>query len=130
MKIIIDTNFILICVKEKIDLFENLKRIFGVYEIILPNQVVSELKNLSENKELKLKEREAAEISVKILKANNATKVESKTKDADTAILDYAKKNKESIIATLDRNLKDKILRSDKARKFLIIKQKKYLVLS
>ena len=54
-EVVLDTSFILTCVKQKIDFFEDLK--FMGLKILIPKQFVRELKNMkaSNNAQLSLK---------------------------------------------------------------------------
>ena len=53
-QVILDTSFILTCVKQKIDFFEELK--FMGVKVLIPRQVIRELKNMktSDNAQLSL----------------------------------------------------------------------------
>jgi len=99
-QIILDTNFILTCVKQKIDFFEEIQ-LMGM-QISIPNQVIVEIEGLS-------KKNNNAKLSLKLLKKSKFKKIDLKTKDTDKGIIKFAKENPEVIIATLDRELKNKI---------------------
>ncbi|MBS3076556.1 hypothetical protein J4481_02340 [Candidatus Pacearchaeota archaeon] len=119
-QVLLDSNFILTCVKQKIDFIEDLTQ-KGI-QIIVPQQVLDEIKRVSESKK-KLKFRDDAKISIKILEINKSKikiiDFESK-KHVDNLIIKHAKENPEMLIATLDNELKKKI-----PNKILIIKEKK-----
>jgi len=108
-KIILDTSFILSAVKKKIYFFEEL---FGD-EILIPVEVLNELEGLK-------KSNATAEICLKILEKNNFKKIELKTKNTDAGIIEYSRKNPEVIVATLDREIKNKT-----QNKKLVIRGKK-----
>jgi rRNA-processing protein FCF1 len=103
--VVLDTNFILSCVRKKIDFFHEIK--FSGLNIIIPIQVVAELENLSETGNLKL--RDEAKFSLMLLKKNSFEKVDLKIKNVDNGIIKLAKENEDYIIATLDKEIKDKI---------------------
>lgn len=105
-KVILDTNFILTCVKQKIDFFEDIK--FMGIRIIIPKQVITELERISSSKK-KLRFREDAKLALKLLEKNPFKEVNLKNKNVDKALIKLAKENQEFIIATLDRELKKKI---------------------
>ncbi|MFH1310892.1 MAG: hypothetical protein ABIH65_00620 [Nanoarchaeota archaeon] len=105
---ILDTSFILTCVRQKIDFFYWLKT-EGI-RIIIPEQTLRELEGLG------------AKLALRIIEKNEFILIKIPGKDADSAIINFAKKNPEAIVATLDNGLKKKI----KNRK-LIIRQKKKL---
>ena len=105
-QVILDTSFILTCIKQKIDFFEMLEH--EGFQIVVPDQVIDELMGLG------------AQLALNILGKNKFTLVKLPGKDADTAILKFARENPEAVIATLDRRLQKKI-RNPK----MIIRQKK-----
>ena len=107
-KVILDTSFIMTAVKQKIDFFEKLEH-EGFY-IMVPKQVIRELKGLG-NK-----------LSLKIMEKNKFEIIEIEGKDADNAIISFAKKNPRAVVATLDADLKKKIKNSK-----MVIRQKKRL---
>ena len=124
MKILIDTNFILTCMKQKID-FPNLAdEIFDEeIEWIVPQEVLNELGTLKDRKGMKVKERNAAKISFEMLGKINAKVVElgGKNPNVDIKIVNYIL-GKKIILATLDRNLKERV-----KNKILTIRGKKML---
>jgi rRNA-processing protein FCF1 len=101
----LDTNFILSCVRKKIDFFNDIN--FSGLKIIIPIQVISELENLSETGNLKL--REETRLSLKLLKKNSFDKVDLKIKNVDNGIIKLAKEHEEYVIATLDKEIQSKI---------------------
>ncbi len=103
--VLLDTNFILTCIKEKIDMFDVLEG----FEILIPQKVLNEIVVLA--KTLKGKERRAAELAQTILtqKREKFTVLELPGRYADSAIVTYAKINPEIRIATLDQTLRKKI---------------------
>ena len=118
-QILLDTNFILTCVRQKIDFFEDIK--FMGMGIIIPNQVIEEIKRVAGSKQ-KAHSREAAELALRILEKGFYRKIKLDKKPVDNGIKDFANKNNEIIVATLDRELKNKI----KGNK-LVIRGKKTL---
>ena len=120
--VLLDTNFILACVKQKIDFFEEIK--FMGIKILIPEQVINELKKIVNSKK-KLHSRNNAEIALKILekKKNSFRRIDllNYGKNTDKRIKNFADKNEEVIVATLDRELKSKI----KNQKLTIREKKK-----
>lgn len=110
---LLDTNFILTCIKQKIDFSEELK-LMGL-EILIPAQVIRELKNL------KIQE---AEFALKFLEKNknDFKEIDIGKGNVDKQILNYVKDKSEIIVATLDRELKAKL-----ENKKIIIRGKKKL---
>ena len=103
---ILDTSFILTCIKQKIDFFEQIES-EGLI-IIIPKQVIYELEKIVSSKQ-KLHFRENAASSLKLLEKSNFKKTDLKTKHVDAGLIKFAKENPETIIATLDRELKKKV---------------------
>jgi len=109
--ILLDTNFIVSALKNKIDLFKELDRIIDEnYEIRIIDKTVKELEKLKDNL--------AIQIIEKIKKIKS-------TEDVDTEIIKNSDKN--TIVATLDRELKQKL--KNKGVKTITIRQKKYFKL-
>lgn len=96
---ILDTSFILTCVKQKIDFLEDLE-LKGI-KILIPEQVLDELEKLSEKNP-------CAKLSLKILKTKKFRKIDLKQKNVDNGIIDFAKENPEFLVATLDKEIKKK----------------------
>ncbi|OGJ12398.1 hypothetical protein A3K62_00750 [Candidatus Pacearchaeota archaeon RBG_16_35_8] len=94
-QIILDTSFIISCVKQKIDFFEKLNH--EGMRILVPEQVIDELMGLG------------ADTALKILEINEFKIVKMAGKDGDEAILKIAKKDPDLIVATLDRDLQKKM---------------------
>lgn len=105
-KVILDTNFILSCLGKKIDFFEEIK--FMGLKIIIPNQVISEIKRISVSKK-KLKFREEAKLALRLLEKNEFEKIDLKNNYVDKGITDLIKKEPKYLIATLDAELKKKV---------------------
>ena len=118
-RVLLDTNFIISCAKQRIDFFHEIP-LMGL-EIIIPKQVFDELKLLSKSKEGALI-REGADLALKLLNRNKFTSVKLKRNDVDKGIIEMAESDSDLIIATLDKEIKDEI----KNRK-MIIKGKKNL---
>jgi rRNA-processing protein FCF1 len=121
-KIVFDTNFILTCIKQKIDFLHELEG----FELVLPRQVMKELENIVQDYRKKANERELAKTSLVFIDKfkDKFTIIELKKKYVD---LGLEKLEKGYILATLDRELKRKL----KGKvKFLIISKRKKLEFS
>ena len=115
MKIILDTSFILTCLKFKIDLFSEIRRVCDFnYEIFIVDKTIWELKKLKSKLSLDLIER----FKVKTIKTKEYLNV-------DNLILKIADEN--TIVATQDRELKKNL--KEKYIKVLTIRQKKYFII-
>lgn len=105
-KVLLDTNFILTCIKQKIDFFEEIK-LMGI-QILIPKQVINEIKKITNSKK-KLHFREDANLALKFLEKNSFKEIDIKNRNVDKGLINFAKENKDAIVATLDREIKNKI---------------------
>jgi rRNA-processing protein FCF1 len=97
--VILDTNFIITCVKQKIDFFEEIK-LMGL-NILISEQVIEELEKIGYEENL-----HEARTALKILESHDYELLALERGSADRGIINYAKSHKEVIVATLDRDLK------------------------
>ena len=98
--VLLDTNFILSCIRKKIDFFDEIQSL-GL-SVIIPKQVTEEIRGLTNSKL-------EAETALKIIEKNEFRKVTLHGKIVDNGIVKMAKENEGWIIATLDREIKNKI---------------------
>src|SRR3989344_6351984 len=101
-QVILDTNFILTCIKQKIDFIDEIS--FQGVRVIVPNEVIDELELLKKDKKSA-----AAAFALKLLSLNKFEKVSLGTRKVDKGIIDYARKNPYVIVATLDEEIKGKL---------------------
>ena len=124
MKIFLDTNFILTCVKQKID-FDNITNnlVDEPIEWIVPQEVLNELGNLKDKKNIKVKDKNAAKLSFEILQTINPKIItlRGENPNVDIKIVNYIS-GKQIILATLDKDLKNRV-----DNKILTIRNKKNL---
>ncbi len=110
-QIILDTNFIMTCVKQKIDFVDEIPAMG--YQILIPKEVIIELKKLKkdEKKQKSLKNRDLASLCLKIIKPLKTIKLNKTNhkKHLDNLIVNYIKENKNIGVATLDRELKKRL---------------------
>ncbi len=106
-QVILDTSFILTSIRQKIDFFLWFQH--EGFQIVIPDQVIDELMGLG------------AQLALNILEKNKFTLIKMPGKDADSAIINFARKNPKAIVATLDRELQKKI----KNKKMIIRGRKK-----
>ena len=123
MKIILDTNFLIYCTKEKLDYVEEIGNLIDEnYEIVIPSQVIEELKRLRITTK-KGKDKTASDLALKILKSKNIKIIETVGKNVDNAIINLAEENKKNIVCTLDREMRFKLGRViliNKGRKLML----------
>lgn len=107
-KVILDTNFIMTCIRQKIDFFEELK--FMGLQILIPKQVKNELEKVAKSKK-KLRFRNEAELALRMMESHSHFEVDlkehNKKRGVDKLLTDYANKNKSVMLATLDKELRD-----------------------
>jgi len=126
MKILLDTNFIITCVKQKID-FPSLADELTDQKIewIIPQDVLNELGNIKDKTGIKTKDKQAAKLSFEIIQDLKPKIVElpGKNPNVDIKIVNYIM-DKDILLATLDKNLKSRV-----DNKILTIRGKKSLEL-
>ena len=121
MKIILDTNFVVYCAKQKIDYAEEIGSLVkGKYELYIPSEAIMELLGLKENAK-KFTDKQAAELALKMLKTNKINILDINGNGADEAIIKHVKRYPRDIVATIDKKL------SLKLKKVIIIRSKKKL---
>ncbi|MCK4649677.1 hypothetical protein KAT36_00445 [Candidatus Pacearchaeota archaeon] len=124
MKILLDTNFILTCTKQKIDFPEITNQITTEpIEWLVPQDVLNELGVLKDRTGIKIKDRNAAKLSFEIIQNLNPKIIQlpGKNPNIDIKIVNYII-DKPIILATLDKNLKSRV-----KNKILTIRGKKNL---
>ncbi|MFZ1971114.1 MAG: PIN domain-containing protein [Candidatus Nanoarchaeia archaeon] len=105
-QVLLDTNFIISCVRQKIDFFEEIP-LMGL-EILIPKQVFDEIKKLSKSRE-SASIREEADLALKLLNRSKFKLIKLDYNYVDKGIIKIAGEDKDLIIATLDKELKEKI---------------------
>ena len=102
---LLDTNFIISCARQKIDFFEEIESLG--FSALVPEQVIGELMKLSSSEKRKVGRE--AELALKILEANKFHTIGLEVRNVDKGIIKFARKNPETVIATLDNGIKEKI---------------------
>jgi len=126
MKIILDTNFLIYCAKQKLDYIEKISNLINEpYELVVPLQVLKELKSLKNDKLKKVsgKDKDAADLALQLVEYNGLKKMRVKGKTVDQGILNLTKQDPKNITATLDREMRHKL-----PRVILINKQGKLML--
>ena len=122
--IIIDTNFLMIPIQFRVDIFSEFNRICNFnYKLSIFEQSIRELKNIM--KKQPRKHKKAAEFALKLIKLKNISIIQSNQEDVDSLILKNI--NKDTIIATQDIHLRKELLK--KGASVIILRQRKYLQL-
>ncbi|MEM5778428.1 MAG: hypothetical protein QXD43_02305 [Candidatus Aenigmatarchaeota archaeon] len=117
MKIILDTNFLIDCIRFKIDISSEL---LG-NELFVLNTIIFEIEKITKRG---TKESALAKIALEFIKRNKI-KILNTNKETDNALIDFSKQG--YVIATHDKALKSKLKKI--RAKIIYIRQKKYLVI-
>ncbi len=122
IKIILDTNFLMIPFKFKVDIFSEISRLCNFnYGLHVYQSSLGELRKvIAEQKGI---DKKSAQFALKLIALKNIRIIESEDKDVDSLILENLEKD--SIIATLDIALKKKLL--DLNAPVIILRSRKYL---
>lgn len=100
MEVILDSNFIISCIKRKINFLEDLENLG--FKVLLPKEVYQELKDLRLN--VPHSERTAIDLSFDTLNNKKIKKVRLGNKIVDEGLIEKGKKG--CYIATLDSGIK------------------------
>ena len=106
MKILVDTNVLIYSAKTGFDLFSELKN-FGASKILIPTEVISELKQLVESAN-KGSDKKSAKLAIQIINYSKITFVNLGSGHTDDAIISYSKTNK-NLVITNDSELKKRL---------------------
>jgi len=109
MEILLDTNFILTSVKQKVDFFSLANEQFDEkITWIVPFEVIEELKRLSNRKGERDIDKISAQIGLEMIKVISPQIVSIKNKNVDEGIRNYVV-GKDIVLATMDKELKEKV---------------------
>jgi rRNA-processing protein FCF1 len=109
MKIILDTNFLIYCAKNKLDYVEKISNLINEgFELVVPMQVINELEKLKNDKLKKVsgKDKSAIDLALQLLDFNKVKKVKIKGKSVDKGIINLVEKDDKNIVATLDKEMR------------------------
>lgn len=126
--IILDTNFLFIPARYGVDIFSGIREICDFdYIIYILDKSIDEIKNIINN--TKGKTKKEAELALKIINKKNSkvlkTEVDFQGKRVDDIIVNVV--DKDFIVATQDKNLKERLLK--KGVSVIVLRQKKHLKL-
>ena len=125
MKIILDTNFLIYCAKEKLDYIEEISNLVNEgYELVVPLQVIEELERLK-IKTKKGKDKRASDLALQLLEKNKIKKVKVKGETVDQGIINLSNENKKNIVATLDREMRGvlgRVILVNRGKKLMLTK--------
>jgi len=121
MDVILDTNFIVSCIKRKIDFFSHLEEIG--FKVIIPREIVEELKDLRHK--VKHDDEVAIELALEMLSGKNVNKIKLGQGKVDDKLIDLGKQG--AYIATLDSYIKRSVPNSviiDSRKNGLVVERK------
>jgi len=122
MRVIIDTNFLLIPAQFRVNIFEEIERIkTEPVDLVVLDTSLDELRKII--REQRGKDKEAAKLALQLIEGR-ARILESEG-NVDDAIVELA--DKDTIVCTQDRELKKRV--QEKGAKVYNLRQKKYLAL-
>jgi hypothetical protein len=125
-KILLDTNFLLIPVQFKVDIFSEIERImFEPYKLYIIDKTIDELNKIAANRKQKLKNRKAAKLGLQLIKAKKVNIIKT---EEDRYADDIIAGLEGFIVATQDIELKRR-LRAKKV-KIITLRSKKKLILA
>ncbi len=110
LKVIIDTNFLLIPGRFGVDIFQEIiENANDKVEFVIFQNVVSELEKLAVSIDLNTKEKAAAKLGLQLLKQKNLKIEQGSNEHTDDVLLhkalEYQKQGFNSAIATVDKEL-------------------------
>ncbi len=125
-KIILDTNFLLLPSEFKVDIFAQIREVMNdPYKLYIIDKTLEELDSIIKNQ--RGKHKKAAQFALELIKKHDISSIDtSSDHHVDDQILNLIEKEP-YIIATQDRELKQRI--KEKSGKLLVLRQKKYLQL-
>ena len=125
-RLILDTNFLLIPARFKVDIFSEIGKIASFqYKLFIIDKTIDELNKIVESKSVKVRDREYAKIGLQLIKAKNVGKIKSDGKYVDDIIVEIS--DKDTIVATSDKELRKRLRK--KRIKMIVLKKKQYLFL-
>lgn len=104
MEVLLDSSFIISCVKKRIDFLDELSNLG--FKPVLPREVMQEMKDLRAKK-ISREEREAIDIAFEMFEKTKIKKMSVGGRFADDGLIAHGKKG--IYIATLDREIKNKV---------------------
>ena len=108
LKILLDTNFILDILRYKLD-FSIFQDLDEKSELFISSETLRELKSIANRK---TKEGRLAILALKLIESQKINIVESKKKEVDEDLI-YLAKKEGFIVATNDKDLKEKLKKED-----------------
>jgi rRNA-processing protein FCF1 len=120
-KILLDTNFILYCIGNKVDFHEEL--LMKGHRVVISKEVIEEIKRLRDGSKA-LKFREEANLALKLIKSQDYEEISCPGKYVDIGIKKFLKNHPSYVIATMDKELKKSV-----TNRKMVLRNKKKLEL-
>ena len=107
IKVLLDTNFLMIPHTYKIDIFQEIERLIpGAHELITPSNVIEEIHKLRNSRG---GDRIAAQVALQLLEEKGVKKIQSQDK-ADEFMINYAVGDKPHVVVcTNDKELRKRL---------------------
>lgn len=122
-KIVLDTNFLLIPVQFKVDIFSEIEKIcLFRYNLYIIDKTFDELKNIIETQNMK--SREAAKVALMLIKHKKIDVIKTGEGKPDDLIADLM--GKDWILATQDAELRKRA--SQKGASVIVLRSRKHLM--
>lgn len=103
MDVLLDTSFIVSCVKRRIDFFDELSTLG--FRVVVPKEVLQELKDLKMKKGVARPTREAIDVAFEMIESNKDVKTKSiGGRYVDEGLIEKGKAG--AYVATLDSEIK------------------------
>ena len=120
MEVILDTNFIISCIRKRIDFLEQLE-LLG-FKVLVPKEVFEELKDLKKNGKISHLDRTAIDVAFELFEKKKVHKISLGGNNVDKGLI---AKGREGIhIATLDKYIKheipNRVIISDSKNKVIV----------
>lgn len=120
-KVVVDTNFFLECVRNKVDLFEEL--LHRGDRVLIPKEVIEEIKRLRDSSKA-LKFKEEADVALKLIKSEDYDEISAPGRYVDIGLKKFCSENPDVVLATMDKELKKAV-----NNRKLVLRNKKKLEL-
>jgi len=105
MEAILDTNFIISCIRKRINFIEQLSE--QGFTIKVPFGVIKELKELKKRPKLKNLDKESIDVAFGLFEQNKIRNIKLTGNSVDLGLIKMGKKGK--YIATLDKDIQKKV---------------------
>ena len=128
MEVILDTSFIISCIRKRIDFISQLEDLG--FRAVVPREVIQELKGLKKNPKESFEDRKAVDVAFEMFKERKVKKMTlgSRIEREKQVDLGLIKKGREGVyIATLDNEIKRQVTNKiiiNNARKSVVVQRK------